>query len=721
MNKPNSSRQSSKRNAPEYEFEIPSREAILKLLQAKGRPCSLRDIAKSLGVEEKEARKAMRRRLRAMQRDGQIIRTRKLGYAPVDKIDLLPGRVMAHPDGYGFLALDAGGDDLYLSPRVMRSVLHGDRVLARISGVDHRGRTEGTIVEVLERANSRIVGRYHREAGIGFVIPDNRKIHQDILLKENGRKKVKSGSIVVAEITRQPDKHTQPIGRIVEILGEKMQGDMAIQVAIHNYDLPYTCSEEVENEIQHLTSTVSAKDKKGREDIRTLPLVTIDGEDARDFDDAVFCERQGSGWRLLVAIADVSHYVKPETALNEAALERGTSVYFPQRVVPMLPEILSNELCSLKPDVDRLCMVSEMNVNAQGKVKRSRFYPALMRSHARLTYEQLAKIIETGGYADDGIDKTLIPHLQDLHQLYQCMHEQRQRQGLLDFSSDEPVFKFSEAGEIESVHTRTRNDAHRLIEEFMLAANVSAAEFLLQEEIPALYRVHETPKIEKLTDLRSFLSELGLDLDGGEEPVAKDYADLMERIKDREDAHLIQTVMLRSMPLAVYSSDNAGHFGLSFPAYAHFTSPIRRYPDLIVHRAINHCLEKASASGFYLDDKSMSELGDHCSMTERRADDASRDVIQWYKCQFMHSKVGEEFEGTISSVTSFGLFVELDDVFIEGLVHVTALPGDYYHYEATGHRLRGERSNRVYQLGQRIRVQVVRVNVEDRKIDFELV
>ncbi|MCG8324136.1 MAG: ribonuclease R [Thiotrichales bacterium] len=719
MNKPKHPVRPKPKPEPDYEFDIPSRDAVLKYLNLQGRPASLHDIADALKVGEKEARKALRRRLRAMQRDGQIIRTRKQGYAPVDKIDLLSGRVIAHPDGFGFLSLDAGGDDLYLSPREMRSVLHGDRVLSRITGVDHRGRNEAAIVEILERKNSRVVGRYHRESGIGFVIPDDRRIHQDILISGAEKPAIKKGSIVVCEITRQPDRHTQPIGKIIEVLGDRMEGDMAVQVAMRKYELPYEWSAGVDAEAKKFTGKVKKTAKQNREDLRALPLVTIDGEDARDFDDAVYCERQGNGWRLLVAIADVSNYVKPGTALDEAALERGTSVYFPQSVLPMLPEILSNELCSLKPEVDRLCFACEMHLTAQGKVKRTRFFKAIMRSHARLTYTQVAGVLRDGKAGKTAKLKRLLPHLKNLHELYQCMHSLRARQGLLDFDNEEPVFQFNDAGEIASIHTFKRNDAHRLIEEFMLAANVAAAGFLLQHEIPALYRVHATPKPEKLTELRAFLSELGLDLGGGEEPEARDYASLMQGIGDRDDAHLIQTVLLRSLPLAVYAAENAGHFGLAFTSYTHFTSPIRRYPDLLVHRAIAHVLEHGTAEGFYIGSQRMAELGTHCSMTERRADDASRDVIQWYKCQFMESKVGEVFDGTISSVTSFGLFVELDDIFIEGLVHVTSLPGDYYHYESTGHRLRGERTHKVYQLAERIRVKVVRVDVDDRKIDFE--
>ncbi len=721
MNSPDNKKTKKPSTEPEYEFSIPSRQQVLDYLNGEGKPCSLREIASALKIKEKESRKAMRRRLRAMQRDGQIIRTRKLGYAPVDKIDLIAGRIIAHPDGYGFLARDEGGDDLYLSARTMRAVLHGDRVLARMTATDHRGRSEASIVEVIERKNNQVVGRFHREGGVGFVIPDNRRIHQDILIADEGKKKTKTGQIVVVEITRQPDKHTQPIGRIIEVLGTTMQGQIAVDVAIRSYELPFQWDDEVENEIRNLGNEVAERDKQDREDLRDLPLVTIDGEDARDFDDAVYCEPQGSGWKLIVAIADVSHYVKPGTALDQAASERGTSVYFPQRVVPMLPEILSNELCSLKPEVDRLCFACELHIDNRGRVKQSRFYKAVMRSHARLTYNAVANMIAGEPAKLKKKSRQLLPQIQNLHELFKLLNSVRQQRGLLDFDSDEPVFHFNDDNEIDSVTTYQRNDAHRLIEECMLAANVAAAEFLLEKNCPAMFRNHETPKQEKLTDLRSFLAELGLDLGGGDEPEARHYARLMQQVKSRADAHLIETVLLRSLPLAIYSAENAGHFGLSFPAYTHFTSPIRRYPDLIVHRAISHLLQAGSAEGFYLNQQTVGELAAHCSMTERRADEASRDVIQWYKCQFMQNKVGEQFDGSISSVTSFGIFIELDDIFIEGLVHVSALPGDYYHYEQAGHRLRGERTNRVYQLGQRLRVKVIAVNVEDRKIDFELV
>ena len=707
---------------PEYQYLIPERQQILDYLIEAGQPCGIRAISAALMEEDhSESRKALKRRLRAMERDGQIIRNRKEGYAPIDKIDLLKGRVIAHPDGYGFMALDQGGEDLFLSPKQMRKVLHGDRILARISGVDHRGRQEVSIVEVLERANQAIVGRYDRDGHLGYLIPENKRIHQDILIPDGKALNAKPGEIVVASILQQPDKHSQPVGEVIQILGNPGDPGMAVDIAIHNFNLPNEWPEPVLEAIQAFDETVPVAEFPGHRDIRDLPLVTIDGEDARDFDDAVFCEPQGSGWRMVVAIADVSSYVRTGSALDEEAFNRATSVYFPQRVIPMLPEVLSNGLCSLNPKVDRLCMVCELNIDRNGKVKRSEFYQGIMRSVARLTYNRVAAAVEKDKAVCEELADVL-PQIKNLHSLYQLLHEQRKQNGLLDFESSEPSFIFTETGEIESIGSYERNDAHRMIEEFMLAANVAAANYLLEQQCPAMYRVHETPKAEKLNDLRSFLSELGLQLNGGDEPTAKDYARLMEQIQGREDHHLINMVLLRSMPLAIYEADNKGHFGLAFEAYTHFTSPIRRYPDLMVHRAIKHLIDGGQPENYAYSQGQVQEMATHCSTNERRAEEASREVIKWYKCKYIYDKIGEQFMGTISSVTSFGLFVELDDIYIEGLVHVTSLvPQDYYHYEAVGHRLRGERSNHVFQLGQRLEVKVVNVNLEDKKIDFELV
>ncbi len=701
--------------------QVPEREAILEFLTAANKPRSYEKIARHFAVDDERAREALERRLAAMQRDGQIIKNRREGYGLVQKMDLVRGRIIGHPDGYGFLKPDEGGEDLYLSAREMRSLLHGDVILASVTSIDRRGRREGAMVEILERANKTVVGRFHKEGNVGFVVPDNRRIHQDILIPIEHSAKAKTGNYVVAEIVQQPDRHTQPIGRITEILGKHMSAELAVNIALRSHEIPCVWPEEVEKEIKKYSPEVRKADKSGRVDIRNLPLITIDGEDARDFDDAVYCEKQGNGWRLLVAIADVSHYVKPGTALDDEAQVRGNSVYFPQRVIPMLPEILSNGLCSLKPDVDRLCMVCEMHIDAHGKVKDHRFFEGLMRSAARMTYTKVAAIVIDKDQKLHNQYKELLPQFDNLYVLYKLMHRYRESQAVIDFSAPEAKFSFDEEGNVLAIASYERNDAHRLIEEFMLAANVAAAEFLLEHKIPALYRIHETPKTEKLEDLQGFLKEIGLTLSGGNEPTARDYAQFLSKIRTRDDRHLIETVLLRSMPLAVYSAENVGHFGLGFPAYAHFTSPIRRYPDLLVHRAIRHLLNKGNAASFSYSFDDMQAMGSQCSMTERRADEATREIVQWYKCQFMQEKVGEIFAGTISSVTSFGVFVELDGIFVEGLVHITALPIDYYHFDPIGHRLRGERSGRVYRLANRVQVKVTRVDVDEKKIDFEMV
>ncbi len=705
----------------QYPFTIPGREEILQFLRQAGRPCNRKHIARGLKVVIQEQRVALGKRLRAMVRDGQLIRNRRGSYGLIEKMDLIAGKVVGHADGYGFVIPDNGeGGDLYMSAREMRAVLHGDRVAVRVAGLDRKGRREGSLVEVLERANVQVVGRYFDEGHVAYVVPDNKRLNQNIFIPRGEGGQAEAGDFVLVSIVKQPDRHTQPVGKVLEVLGHHEQSGIATEIAIRAFDLPYLWPEEVEEEIAAIDADAGL-DTQDRLDLRELPLVTIDGADARDFDDAVYCERQGSDWRLLVAIADVSHYVQPGSALDAEALQRGTSVYFPNRVIPMLPEILSNELCSLKPQVDRLCMVCEMHINPQGKVRQYRFHQALMCSAARLTYSEMAEIVVDQQADARNRHKVLLDPLDDLYTLYKLLYQSRKKSGLLDFDSTESAMVFDDEGKISAIEPVQRNDAHRLIEEFMLAANVSAARFLLEKDIPVLFRNHDRPKQEKLADLREFLAELGLTLAGGDEPEAKHYASLMELISKREDAHMIKTVLLRSLPLAVYSDENLGHFGLAFDAYTHFTSPIRRYPDLLVHRAIRHLTARRTETSFAYSEKDMHALGEHSSMCERRAEEASRDVIQRMKCEFMRDKVGESFDGTITSVTSFGLFVELDDVYVEGLVHVTALPVDYYHYDAIGHRLQGERTGKTYRLTNRIRVQVVRVGVDDKKIDFELV
>jgi ribonuclease R len=723
------------REAAKYERPIPSREYLMEFLAEHGAPMSIEQIAPLLNLQEEQDRESLRRRLNAMERDGQLIRNRRNAYLLVDKSDLVRGRVIGHPDGFGFLVPDEGGDDLFLSPRQMRSVFHDDVIVGRVVGVDFRGRREGAVVEVLERNTHQVVGRFFQEGGVSFVTPDNKRISQDISVPVEHGGEARHGQIVTVEIVEQPSRRRPPIGRVVEILGDHMAAGMEIDVAIRTHELPLAWPAAVAEEIAGLKDTVSPAAKQGREDLRQLPLVTIDGADARDFDDAVYCERTPKGWRLLVAIADVSHYVRPGKALDEEARARGNSVYFPERVIPMLPEILSNGLCSLNPEVDRLCMVCEMYFNLEGKMLRSRFLEGVMFSHARLTYDQVAAIVVGHDRAARQRFGSLVPHLEELHRLYTVLQQARLKRGAIDFDTTETQIVFGPNRKIEKIVPIQRNDAHRMIEECMISANVAAARLLARHKLPTLYRIHDGPKTDKLAALREFLGELGLSLRGGDKPQARDFANLLTRVQGRPDAHLIQTVMLRSLSQAVYHPENIGHFGLALDQYLHFTSPIRRYPDLIVHRAIRHVLaakrktEQAPEAGtprrgrqgvFSYTEADMIGLGDHCSMTERRADDATRDAVDWLKCEYMVDKVGEDYPGIVSSVTSFGIFVELADIYVEGLVHVTALKNDYYHFEPAGHRLVGERSATVYRLGDKIRVKVVRVDLDDRKIDFEL-
>ncbi|MFP4062404.1 MAG: ribonuclease R [Halochromatium sp.] len=708
------------REAKKYDNPIPSREFILETLTEHAAPADFDEVASLLGLSSDEDRVALERRLGAMVRDGQLLRNRREAFCLVNKRDLVAGRVIGHPDGFGFVKPDDGGDDLYLYPKEMRALFHGDRIVARVTGKDRRGRLEGAVVEILERSTTSVVGRLYSESGVGFVVPDNKRLTHDVIIPSDRLGGAEQGQIVVAEITDQPTKRTQPIGRVAEVLGEHMAAGMETDISIRAHDLPVHWPPAVEQAISAFGEEVPEAAKADRTDLRALPLVTIDGADARDFDDAVYCERKPKGWKLLVCIADVSAYVTPDSALDREAFERGNSVYFPDRVIPMLPEVLSNGLCSLNPNVDRLCMACELYVSRDGKVTRTRFFEGVMRSHARLTYEQVATLLDDSDGALSEQYAEVLPHLHELYAMYQALLEARAARGAIDFDTVETKFVIDEAGRIASIEPTVRNDAHRIIEECMLAANVAAARLFQRKKMPALYRIHETPKEEKLSDLRDFLAELGLNLPGGNKPTAKDYGTLLDAVRGRPDFHLIQTVLLRSMQQAMYSSDNVGHFGLAYDAYTHFTSPIRRYPDLIVHRIIKHILAGGTAADLEYSKPELQQVGEHCSGTERRADEATRDVEHWLKCEFMRDKLGEEFDGTITSVQGFGLFVELDGVYVDGLVHITALDNDYYHFDPVGHRLTGERTGQVYRLGDRLRVKVAAVNLEDRKIDFVL-
>jgi len=676
------------------------------------------ELVRNLKVPAGAEREAFEGRLAAMTRDGQLMTNRKGALCVVAKLDLVSGTVQGHADGFGFLVPDDGSADLYLSPKEMHKTLHGDRATARQVGIDKRGRPEGVIVDVLERANREIVGRVYEDHGIWYLVAENKRISQDILIPADMRGKARPGQVVVAELVEQPSAHREALAKIVQVLGNYTDPGMEIEIALRKHDLPYQFSPAAKRQATRLPTTVQDADRKGRTDLTKLPLVTIDGETAKDFDDAVYCERKGKDFRLVVAIADVSHYVRDGDALDLEARERGTSVYFPRRVIPMLPEELSNELCSLKPAVDRLCMVCDMAITAQGDIKEARFYPAVMHSRARLTYTQVWDWLSDPSTRTTAEAKAALPHLENIHALYKALSSARAKRGAIDFETIELELKFDDAGKIETIVPVIRNEAHKLIEECMLAANVCTAKYLLQQKHPALYRVHEGPTPGKLTALKEFLAASALSLGGGDQPTPGDYATLLTKIKGRPDFNLLQTVLLRSLQQAVYSPDNEGHFGLGYDAYTHFTSPIRRYPDLVVHRAIKACL---AGTKYQPGGTGWAELGVHCSLTERRADDATRDVENWLKCFFMQDRVGEEFDGTISGVTHFGLFVTLDGLNVDGLVHVTELGNDYFHFDAVHHAMNGERSGKSYRLADRIRVKVARVDLEATKIDFVLV
>ncbi|PID41946.1 MAG: ribonuclease R [Gammaproteobacteria bacterium] len=732
-----------KREAENYDNPIHSREYILEFLEDRSSAANHPELCRLFGYEDEKSIEALRRRLIAMTRDGQLICNRRGSYVPASSINLIKGRIIGHRDGFGFIVPEDGSGDLFLTARQMQCVFHGDVVLARVDDVDQKGRRVATVVEVLEHNTTQVVGRFYNEDGIAFVTPENRRLGQDVLISQGGYGGASHGQYVVVSITRQPTVRTRPVGEVIEIIGEHLAPGMEIEVAIRSYGIPFLWSEELKAEIADLTVDVSEKDKQGRVDVRDLPLVTIDGEDAKDFDDAVYCERKKSGgWRLYVAIADVSHYVKRGTELDEEARKRGTSVYFPGHVVPMLPRLLSNGLCSLNPDVDRLCMVCEMTISEKGTLSGYKFYEGVMHSKARLTYSKVGRMLETPdspeGAALREQYQPVLNNLDCLYSLYKCLVAARRKRGAIDFETVETVIEFGEGRKIERITPVKRNDAHKLIEECMLCANVATARFINKHKLNGLLRIHEGPGEEKLANLRSFLGELGLQLGGGDEPAPADYQALIAQIKERPDFSVIQTVMLRSLSQAYYGIEKKGHFGLGYSAYTHFTSPIRRYPDLTIHRMIKSVIyseketkdvmrpfvlaeQSLKARGYHgVDDAHMIRLGEHSSMTERRADDATRDVTDWLKCEYLQEHVGERYEGVIAAVTSFGIFVELKDLYVEGLVHVTSLHDDYYRFDAIHHRLVGERTGYTYRLGDLVEVIVARVDLEDRKIDFEL-
>ena len=711
-----------------YDNPIPSREFILQTIRTHNAPMTKEEVFIALGITDETQQEAMRRRLRAMENDGQLVFTKRKCYALPEKLDLLKGMVIGHREGFGFLQVEGKKDDFFIPNVQMQKVMHGDYVLAQPNGFDRKGRPEVRIVRVLEANKKQIVGRFFIEQGIGYVMPDDSRITRDILIPDNARLGARMGQVVVVELHPRTAPFFQPIGKITEVLGDNMAKGMEVEIAIRKHDIPHSFPSAVEKQLKKWAEDVPEEAKRGRVDLRDLPLVTIDGEDARDFDDAVFCQKQGKGWKLWVAIADVSYYVRPKSALDTEAYNRGNSVYFPNRVVPMLPEKLSNGLCSLNPQVDRLCMVCEMTISAKGKMTDYQFYEAVMNSHARLTYNKVAKILEKDTALCDRY-ASLVPHLQDLHEMYQALVKARQQRGAIEFETIESKFIFNALGRIERIEPVVRNDAHKIIEECMILANIASANFMEKHQEPALYRIHAVPGEEKLTAFRSFLAECGLSLSGGNKPTPMDYAQLLEQIKQRPDHELIQTMLLRSMSQAVYSADNIGHFGLALEEYAHFTSPIRRYPDLTLHRGIKYLLAKQKGSkrkttdtgGYHYPLEEMDLFGAHCSSTERRADDATREVADWLKCEYMQDHVGEEFDGVISSVTGFGFFVRLNDLFIDGLVHISGLANDYYLFDMPKQRLIGENSGMMFRLGDAVKVRVEAVSLEQKQIDFSLI
>ena len=696
----------------------------------------------------------------AFQEKGKYIKHLNQTSSSLDEVE---GIVLGHRDGHGFISRDDGAPDIYLPPNEMRAVLHKDRVKARIVRSDRKGRPEGRVVEIIERSLQPIIGRLLQEGGVWLVAPEDKRYGQDVLIPKGATSVAKPGQVVVVELIEPPALYGQPVGRIKEVLGEVDDAGMEIEIAVRKYSVPHVFSEACVAQARALPDKVRPQDRGQRIDLTDVPLVTIDGEDARDFDDAVYCEpatrgrgrTAQKGWRLLVAIADVGHYVETGSAIDVDAYDRATSVYFPRRVIPMLPEKLSNGLCSLNPEVERLCMVCDMFVTTEGEVDAYQFYPARMWSHARFTYTEVAAILANTRGPEAAKRKALVDDLLHLHGAYLALLKARQKRGAVDFETTETQIVCDENGRIEKIIPRTRTVAHRLIEEAMLAANVCSADFIAQGKHPGLFRVHEGPTPEKKETLRNYLKASGLGISISDNPTPGEFQAIAEAAKERPDALQIHAMLLRSMQQAIYTPSNSGHFGLAYSAYTHFTSPIRRYPDLLTHRVIKAILDKtkyqlpalplpgeahaklvrrlgkqAAASKAEPGTRSHKEpvegtpwqaAGLHCSANERRADEASRDVEAWLKCKYMKEHLGEEFAGVVTAAATFGIFVTLDEMYVEGLVHITELGGEYFRFDEARQELRGERTGMRYAIGTRVRVQVSRVDLDGRKIDFRLV
>ncbi|PIT20151.1 ribonuclease R [Snodgrassella communis] len=700
------------RELQRYSNPLPSREWIIAVLEKIGIPVRMAELAQKLNITKEET-VFFERRLNAMARDGQILINRRGAVCVANKLALVKCRVEVHKDDFGFAVPlnPADGSDFVLYTRQMRGLMNGDIVTVRPAGTDRRGRREGQVLDVIERANQDVVGRLAIEHGVAMLVPEDKRLGASIVLQPDSLGKAKTGQVLVARIESYPNATQAAVARVTEVLGDYADSGMEIEIAVRKHHLPYQFSRECLAQAAKIPDHVTAAERKNRVDLRELPLITIDGETARDFDDAVYAEKIGRNYRLVVAIADVSHYVHPDDAIDHDALERATSVYFPRRVIPMLPENLSNGICSLNPNMERLCLVCDMVITYAGNIKSYEFYPAIMRSHARLTYTQAWDWI-----SNDQFDDPMKTHVLSLYRLYQILLKKRLQRGAVEFESIETQMIFNQQGKIERIVPVERNEAHRLIEECMLAANVCAAEFLKQHKHPALYRNHAGPTSERLSTLREQLALLSLQLNGGNNPTPKDYADLSEKIKERPDRSVISVMLLRSMQQAVYEPQNIGHFGLAYSAYTHFTSPIRRYPDLTVHRAIKAILQHRQYQP-----KSWTELGVHCSLAERKADNASRDVENWLKTYYMQDKIGEVFSGTISGMANFGLFVTLDNVYIDGMIHISDLGEDYFNFHPELMAIVGERSGIRFKLGDKVMVKVARADLDTSRIDLVLI
>lgn len=709
-----------KEEALKYENPIPSRDIIIQFLKDQGAPVVFESILEALNLKDGEQHIALKRRLRAMERDGQILYNRKGFYGLVEKMDLFEGKVVASADGPGVVQNHTGAS-LYLPTYQMRRVFHGDMVIARPSGINAKGKLEGEIVNILSRNTQSLTGRYLTELDAAYVSPINSVYRHDIVVLERDDLSVESGSLVNIEIIGQPTLHTQPLGRVIEVLGTQVSINEAIEMAVKTHSLSTQWSEGVLKQLKAIPETVSESESSLRKDLRHLPFVTIDGADAKDFDDAVYCEKKKiGGWRLYVAIADVSNYVQQGTTLDMEARNRSTSVYFPGHVIPMLPEKISNELCSLQPHKDRLSLVCEMTVSQKGKLSGYKFYSGVINSKARLTYDEVSDLLENDDQKFYRNYPNVAPHIFDLHGLYLVLAEQRKIRGAIDFDVVETQINLNAKNEIESIQSRSRNDAHRLIEECMLLTNVSAAKFIAKNKSEAPYRVHGIPLADRIKGLKEYLKANGLVLRGGDLPEPKHYAEMLDSAKDRPDFDDIQLVALRSMNQAIYTPDNDGHYGLAYDAYSHFTSPIRRYPDLIVHRVIKSIIGEKKLGAYAYSKQDLIGLCEHASIAERRADVASRDVEDWLKCSFMKSRVGDVFTAKIVSILGFGFFVRLEENYIDGLVHVSSLDSDYFHHDPVRQMLIGERTRKEYKLGDILEVRLSNVDMTSFKIDFDL-